>query len=66
MLASKLIEDSMEGRRETESYLALDNVALLEDLDDSVLLLSTAELGLKSALGGRVEGALVTVALEIC
>lgn len=53
----------MEGCAKTESYLALDNVALLKDLDNGVLLLSTAKLGLESALGGRVEGALVTVAV---
>lgn len=45
-----------------ESYLALDDVALLEDLDNDVLLLGAAELGLKSALGGSVECALVAVA----
>jgi hypothetical protein len=50
----------------TRSYLALDDVALLEDLDDGVLLLGAAELGLKSALSGSVEDALVTVAVEIC
>ena len=45
-----------------ESYLALDDVALLEDLDNNVLLLRATELSLKSALGGGVEGALVAVA----
>lgn len=47
-----------------ESYLALDDVALLKDLDNGVLLLGTAELSLKSALGGRVEGALVAVPIR--
>jgi hypothetical protein len=36
-------------------------VALLKDLDNSVLLLGGAELSLKGALGGRVVGALVAV-----
>ena len=48
-----------------ESYLALDDVALLEDLDDDILLLGAAKLGLKSALGGSVEGALVAVAVHL-
>jgi hypothetical protein len=47
-----------------ESYLALDDGSLLEDLSNSILLLSTAELSLKSSLGGRVEGALVAVPVE--
>lgn len=54
----------MDRCRKAESYLALDDVALLEDLDDDILLLGAAELGLKSALGGSVEGALVTVAVH--
>jgi hypothetical protein len=45
----------------TESYLALDDVALLEDLGNGILLLGTAKLSLKSSLGGGVEGALVAV-----
>jgi len=48
-----------------ESYLSLDEVALLKDLDDSVLLLGSAELSLESALGGRVESALVAVPVTI-
>jgi hypothetical protein len=48
-----------------KSYLALDDVALLEDLNDDILLLGAAKFGLKSALGGSVEGALVAVAVEI-
>jgi hypothetical protein len=36
-------------------------VALLKDLDHSVLLLGGAELSLEGALGGRVVGALVAV-----
>jgi hypothetical protein len=36
-------------------------VALLKDLDNSVLLLGGAELSLEGALGGRVVGALVAV-----
>ena len=48
-----------------EFYLALDDVALLEDLDDDILLLGAAELGLESALGGSVEGALVAVAIGV-
>lgn len=48
-----------------ESYLALDDVALLEDLDDDILLLGAAKLGLESALGGSVEGALVAVAVHL-
>lgn len=55
----------MNRCQETKSYLALDDVALLEDLDNDVLLLGAAELGLKSALGGRVEGALVAVAIDV-
>jgi hypothetical protein len=47
---------------EVSSYLGLNEVALLKDLDNGVLLLGAAELGLKCALGGRVESALVTVA----
>jgi hypothetical protein len=35
-----------------ESYLALDDGALLKDLSDSILLLSTAELSLECSLGG--------------
>ena len=50
----------------TRSYLALDDVALLEDLDNGILLLGATELGLKSALGSSVEGALVTVAVDVC
>jgi len=45
----------------TARILSLDEVALLKDLDDSVLLLGSAELSLESALGGRVESALVAV-----
>jgi hypothetical protein len=45
----------------TARVLALDDVALLEDLDDDILLLGAAKLGLKSALGGSVEGSLVAV-----
>ena len=55
------------GRTNAErlSYLALDDVALLEDLNNDVLLLGAAELGLESALGGSVEGALVAVAIGV-
>lgn len=55
----------MNRCRKAESYLALNDVALLEDLDDDILLLGAAELGLESALGGSVEGALVAVAVHI-
>lgn len=51
--------------RKAGPYLALDDVALLEDLNDDILLLGAAKLGLKSALGGSVEGALVAVAVDI-
>lgn len=47
------------------SYLALDDVALLEDLNNDILLLGAAELSLKSALGGSVEGTLVAVAVSV-
>jgi len=47
---------------QAESYLGLNEVALLKDLDNSILLLGAAELGLKGALGGGIESALVTVA----
>jgi hypothetical protein len=53
----------MNESRTARSYLALDDVALLEDLDNDVLLLRAAELSLKSALGSSVEGALVSVAI---
>ena len=55
----------MNRCRKAESYLALNDVALLEDLDDDILLLGAAELGLESALGGSVEGALVAVAIGV-
>jgi hypothetical protein len=55
----------MSRCQKVKSYLALDDVALLEDLDDDILLLGAAKFGLKSALGGSVEGALVAVAVEI-
>jgi len=58
------VESQMERCRKVKSYLALNDVALLEDLDDDILLLGAAELGLKSALGGSVEGALVAVAVH--
>jgi hypothetical protein len=48
-----------------ESYLSLHQVALLEDLDNSVLLLGGAELSLEGALGGRVVGALVAVPIAM-
>jgi hypothetical protein len=47
-----------------ESYLALDNGALLKDLSNSILLLSAAKLSLESSLGGGVEGALVAVPVK--
>ena len=55
------------GRTNAErlSYLALDDVALLEDLNNDVLLLGAAKLGLESALGGSVEGGLVAVAIGV-
>jgi hypothetical protein len=56
----------MKRCQKAKSYLALDDVALLEDLDNDVLILGATELGLKSALGGSVEGALVAVAVGIC
>lgn len=49
-----------------ESYLRLDNVALLEDLLDDFLVLGGAEVSLKRALGGSIEGALVAVAEKVC
>ena len=55
----------MDKCRKAKSYLALDDVALLEDLNNDVLLLGAAELGFESALGGSVEGALVAVAVGI-
>ena len=55
----------MDKCRKAKSYLALDDVALLEDLNNDVLLLRAAELGLESALGGSVEGALVAVAVGL-
>lgn len=55
----------MDKCRKAKSYLALDDVALLEDLNNDVLLLGAAELGLESALGGSVEGALVAVAIGV-
>ena len=55
----------MKKWQKAKSYLALNNVALLEDLDNDILLLGAAKLGLKSALGGSVEGALVSVAVGI-
>lgn len=55
----------MSRCQKAKSYLALDDVALLEDLNDNILLLGAAELSLKSALGSSVEGALVTVAIDI-
>jgi len=45
----------------TAGCLSLDKVALLKDLDDSILLLGGAELSLEDALGGRVKSALVAV-----
>lgn len=55
----------MDKCRKAKSYLALDDVALLEDLNNDVLLLGAAELGFESALGGSVEGALVAVAIGV-
>lgn len=55
----------MDKPRKAKSYLALDDVALLKDLNNDVLLLGAAELGFESALGGSVEGALVAVAVGI-
>jgi len=55
----------MDRCRKAKSYLALNDVALLENLDDDILLLGAAKLGLKSALSGSVEGALVTVAVDV-
>lgn len=60
-----LMEWWMNRCQKAESYLALDDIALLEDLNDDILLLGAAELGLKSALGGSVEGALVAVAVSV-
>lgn len=54
----------MKMCQKAKSYLALDDVALLEDLDNDVLVLGATELGLKSALGGSVEGTLVAVAID--
>lgn len=53
-------------KKEAESYLALDDVALLEDLDDHVLVLGGAKVSLKSALRGGVEGTLVAVSTQVC
>lgn len=47
------------------SYLALNDVALLEDLDDDILLLGAAELSLERSLGSGVEGTLVAVAVKV-
>ena len=55
----------MDKPRKAKSYLALDDVALLKDLNNDVLLLGAAELGFESALGGSVEGALVAVAIGV-
>lgn len=55
----------MDKCQKAESYLALNDVALLEDLNNDILLLGAAELSLKSALGGSVEGALVAVAVSV-
>ena len=54
----------MKRCQKAKSYLALDDVALLENLDNDVLVLGATELGLKSALGGSVEGTLVAVAID--
>jgi hypothetical protein len=54
----------MDRCRKAKSYLALNDVALLEDLDNDVLILGAAELGLKSAFGSCVEGALVAVSID--